>query len=72
MATYKITIDERTKRGKALLAVIKNSKDVTIITPDAKENEALGRIGMEALQDPDNTQIEINEDPVGYFKKLCG
>lgn len=72
MAIYKINIDERTKRGKALLAVIKNSKDVTIITPDAKENEALGRIGMEALQDPDNTQIEIKEDPVGYFKKLCG
>lgn len=72
MAIYKITIDERTKRGKALLGIIKNSEDITIITPDAKENEALGRIGMEALQDPDNTQIEINEDPVGYFKKLCG
>ena len=80
MGTYTIKIDEKTREGKSLLELLKNLKSVKIKSKqklsrwqemtEEEENEALGRLGQEALDDPNNTKIKIQESLVAYFEKL--
>ena len=78
MGTYTIKIDEKTREGKSLLELLKNLKSVKIKSKqkpsrwqemtEEEENEALGRLGQEALDDPNFEYYKIKSEE--FFKEM--
>jgi hypothetical protein len=68
MATYTITVNERTDTGKALLALIKSMG--VLITP-TRQNSAKGdSLTLEAIREAKEGKGVLCEDFEDYLKKV--
>ena len=68
MATYTITINERTDTGKALLALIKSLG--VLITPSRQKTSKGNPLTLEAIQEAKEGKGVFCEDFEDYLKKV--
>lgn len=78
MATFTLTIDETTPKGRTLLEFLKTQEDIIDLQPydptaweginEEEEHEILGKMAQEALEDPDNKGYKMNSEE--FFKKV--
>ena len=68
MATYTITVNERTDTGKALLALIKSLG--VLITPSRKKETSGDSLTLEAIREAKEGKGVFCEDFDDYLKKV--